>query len=67
MLGEEDFEEEPDPPSHEPYPLQPLVDAIAAVGFDGSLAVRYSGKDDCVSGTDLSRWALEHAVEHKSG
>ena len=67
VLGEEDFEDEPDPPSHAPYPLQPLIDAIAAVGFDGSLAVRYSGAEDCVTGTDLSRWALEHAVEHKSG
>ncbi|MEL6497171.1 MAG: hypothetical protein AAFQ31_01415 [Planctomycetota bacterium] len=67
VLNEEDFEEEQEPPSHEPYPLQPLIDAIAAVGFDGSLAVRYSGKEDCVAGTDLSRWALEHAVEHKSG
>lgn len=67
VLSEEDFEDEPDPPTHEPYPLQPLIDAIAAVGFDGSLAVRYSGSEDCVSGTDLSRWALEHAVEHKSG
>ncbi len=67
VLSEEDFEDEPDPPTHEPYPLQPLIDAIAAVGFDGSLAVRYSGSEDCVTGTDLSRWALEHAVEHKSG
>lgn len=67
VLSEEDFEEEQEPPTHEPYPLQPLIDAIAAVGFDGSLAVRYSGTDDCVGGTDLSRWALEHAVEHKSG
>ena len=67
VLNEEDFEEEQEPPSHEPYTLQPLIDALAAVGFDGSLAVRYSGKEDCVAGTDLSRWALEHAVEHKSG
>ncbi len=67
VLNEEDFEDEPDPPTHEPYELQPLIDAIAAVGFDGSLAVRYSGTEDCVTGTDLSRWALEHAVEHKSG
>ncbi|MEO1584839.1 MAG: hypothetical protein AAFR96_09750 [Planctomycetota bacterium] len=67
VLSDESFEDEPDPPAHEPYALQPLVDAIAAVGFDGSLAVRYSGTDDCVTGTDLSRLALEHAVENKSG
>ncbi|GAB5496340.1 MAG: hypothetical protein Phyf2KO_14200 [Phycisphaerales bacterium] len=61
--GDDDFEdEEPDPPVHKPYELQPLVDTVASVGFDGTIAVRYIGGDDASKGTDLSRWALEHAV-----
>lgn len=66
VLADEPIEDEPPPPVHSPYELQPLIDAIAAVGFDGSLAVRFSGRGDCVVGTDLSRWALEHAVEHRA-
>lgn len=64
VLGAQDLEEdiEPPPPEHAPYELQPLVSAIAAVGFDGTLAVRYAGKGDPSRGADLSRWALEHAV-----
>ncbi|MEM8757220.1 MAG: hypothetical protein AAGF47_05500 [Planctomycetota bacterium] len=62
VLSEEAIEEEDDPPTHSPYELQPLVDAVHSVGFDGSLAVRYIGDGDPVVGTDLSRWALEHAV-----
>lgn len=61
--GDDDFEdEEPDPPVHSPYELQPLVSTVAAVGFDGTIAVRYIGQGDASKGTDLSRWALEHAV-----
>ncbi len=61
--GDEEFEEEePDPPVHKPYDLQPLMNTIAAVGFDGTIAVRYIGQDEPSKGTDLSRWALEHAV-----
>ena len=63
VLGSDDFEdEEPDPPVHKPYELQPLVSTVASVGFDGTIAVRYTGKGDVSKGTDLSRWALEHAV-----
>lgn len=61
--GDDDFEEvEPDPPGHKPYELQPLVDTVASVGFDGTIAIRYIGGGDVSKGTDLSRWALEHAV-----
>mgnify|MGYP002396362706 CR=1 FL=1 len=67
VLSEEGVEEEDEPPVHSPYPLQPLVDAVNAVGFDGSLAVCFVGKGDAVVGTDLSRWALEHAVQHAKG
>jgi hypothetical protein len=64
VLGsDDDFEdEEPEPPVHSPYELQPLVSTVASVGFDGTIAVRYTGKGDVSKGTDLSRWALEHAV-----
>ena len=58
----EDVEEEIPPPEHKPYELQPLVSTIASVGFDGTVAVRYIGKGDKTKGTDLSRWALEHAI-----
>lgn len=63
--GIEDDEETP--PVHSPYELQPLVDAVSAVGFDGSLAVRFVGGGDAVVGTDLSRWALEYAVQRAKG
>jgi len=63
VLGAEDIEdEEPPPPTHSPYDLLPLVTTVASVGFDGTVAVRYTGKGDCSKGTDLSRWALEHAI-----
>lgn len=64
VMGAQDLEEddEPPPPEHAPYPLQPLVSTIAAVGFDGTVAVRYAGKGDPSRGADLSRWALEHAI-----
>ncbi len=64
VLGAEDLEEdeEPAPPTHSPYELLPLVSTIASVGFDGTVAVRYTGKGDPSRGADLSRWALEHAI-----
>jgi sugar phosphate isomerase/epimerase len=67
VLNAEPLEEDPPPPVHSAYELQPLIDAVSAVGFDGSLAVRFAGRGDCVVGTDLSRWALEHAVQHRVG
>ncbi|PHQ81656.1 MAG: hypothetical protein COB69_03850 [Phycisphaera sp.] len=63
LLGSDDFEdEEPAPPVHKPYELQPLLSTVAAIGFDGTIAVRYTGKGDVSKGTDLSRWALDHAI-----
>ncbi|MEM1071997.1 MAG: hypothetical protein AAGB48_00185 [Planctomycetota bacterium] len=67
VLNEQGLEPEEDPPVHSPYDLQPLIDAVHSVGFDGSLAVRYSGTGDPVVGTDLSRWALDHAIEVAKG
>lgn len=64
VMGAEDLEDddEPPPPTHGPYDLQPLVATVASVGFDGTVAVRYTGKGDPSRGADLSRWALEHAI-----
>lgn len=63
VMGAEDIEEEePPPPTHSPYDLQPLISTVASVGFDGTVAVRYTGKGDPSRGADLSRWALEHAI-----
>ncbi len=63
VLGAEDIEdEEPPPPTHSPYDLLPLIATVASVGFDGTVAVRYTGKGDPSRGADLSRWALEHAI-----
>lgn len=50
----------PDAPvEHKPYDLRPLVEAVDAVGFDGTLAVDYRGKGDPVLGILRSRRMLE--------
>lgn len=51
------------PPEHEAYDLFPLVGAIRAVGFDGTLAIDYRGKGDGTVGVLQSRDALEAAIE----
>jgi hypothetical protein len=43
---------------HEPYDLYPLVEAIAAVGYDGPLAVDYRGTGDLTEGVIKSRDTL---------
>lgn len=43
---------------HEPYDLFPLVEAIAAVGYDGPLAVDYRGTGDLTEGIIKSRDTL---------
>lgn len=43
---------------HEPYDLYPLVEAIAAVGYDGPLSVDYRGTGDITEGILKSRDTL---------
>ena len=50
-------------PEHPAYDLGPLVGAIRAVGFDGSLAIDYRGPGDGTLGVLHSRDALEAALE----
>lgn len=51
------------PPEHDGYDLTPLVGAIRAVGFDGTLAIDYRGKGDGTVGVLQSRDAIEAALE----
>ncbi len=48
---------------HLTYDLQPLVDAINTVGFDGTLAIDFRGPTDGTLGVMQSREALEAALE----
>lgn len=55
----------PDEFAHEPYNLKTMVDAIAAVGYDGPLAIDYRGEGDPIAGIAASRLALLSALgEH---
>jgi sugar phosphate isomerase/epimerase len=47
------------PVEHRPYDLAPLVEAVDAVGFDGTLAVDYRGKGDPVLGILRTRRLLD--------
>lgn len=58
----DDLDEFP-PPEHDGYDLTPLVGAIRAVGFDGTLAIDYRGKGDGTVGVLQSRDAIEAALE----
>lgn len=50
---------------HEPYDLKLMVNAIAAVGYDGPLAIDFRGEGDPVAGVAASRLALLSALgEH---
>ncbi len=44
---------------HRPYDLRPFVEAVDAVGFDGTLAIDYRGKGDPVLGVLRTRRILE--------
>jgi sugar phosphate isomerase/epimerase len=60
-----DFEEPDDPeapPRHLAYDLEPLVEAIVSVGYDGTLAIDYRGTDDPTLGVLSARDALEAAL-----
>lgn len=48
---------------HETFDLKPLLAAIGAVGFDGTLAIDYRGKEEGTLGVLKSKEALEAAME----
>lgn len=48
---------------HGPYPVEPLVKAMVAVGYDGSLAIDYRGRGNATLGVLHSRTVLERALE----
>ncbi len=49
--------------AHSTYPLEPLIEAIGSVGFDGTLAIDYRGGGDGTLGVVRSRDAIEAALE----
>lgn len=49
-------------PVHEGYDLGQMVGAIAAVGFDGTVAIDYQGSEDETLGVMHSREAIEDAL-----
>lgn len=53
-------------PEHDGYDLTPLIGAIRAVGFDGTVAIDYRGGGDGTVGVLQSRDALEAALEMSS-
>lgn len=64
LLGEdaEEFEDESfleEIMLHEPYDLDPMVEALMSVGFDGTLAIDFRGEGDITMGVIHSRMALE--------
>ncbi|HRQ71686.1 MAG TPA: TIM barrel protein [Phycisphaerales bacterium] len=59
---EPDIPEEPPPPEHTAYALEPMVRAVLSVGFDGNLAVEYRGGGDATLGVKMSRAALVDAI-----
>lgn len=55
--------DEPRPPAvHETYELAPMVQAVASVGYQGTLAIEYRGKGDVLAGVVNSRDALQDAM-----
>lgn len=66
LLGLEDEEEPPPPrviPRHETYDLFPLVQAVASVGYDNTLAIDFRGGEDVTLGILQSRDALQAAID----
>lgn len=62
----EEFDEEddlPPPPVHTTYELAPLLSTIAAVGYDGMLAIDFRGPGDGTLGIRQSREALDAALD----
>ncbi|MEZ6318542.1 MAG: TIM barrel protein [Phycisphaerales bacterium] len=54
--------EAPPPPIHTAYDLVPLLRAITAVGYDGTLSIDFRGEGDGTLGVVQSRDALEAAL-----
>ncbi len=54
-------------PVHDGFDLVPMVQALAAVGFDGNIAIDYQGGGDGTLGAMQSRDALESAFESIAG
>ena len=55
------------PPKHSPYALEPLLAAISAVGYDGTLAIEYRGTGDPTVGVKRTRQALEAVLRLDEG
>ncbi|TVS08360.1 MAG: hypothetical protein EA423_01600 [Phycisphaerales bacterium] len=51
-----------DDPEHSAYDLNPMIEAVRAVGFDGSVALDYRGEGDVTLGLLKSRAAVEAAL-----
>ncbi len=56
-----------EPVVHKGYDLQPLVDAVVSVGYDGTLAIDYRGKGDPTLGVLRSKTSLEEALAREAG
>lgn len=52
---------------HEPYDLDPMVEALISVGYDGTLAIDFKGEGDISTGVIHSRMALEVSMGGGSG
>ncbi len=52
-----------EPPAHIGYDLGPLVGAVKAVGFDGTISLDYRGGGDGTLGVMQSREAIESAIQ----
>lgn len=60
-----DEEELPIAP-HIAYDLEPMVQSVVSVGYDGTLAISYEGKGDGTLGVERSRDALDDVIERLS-
>lgn len=66
LLSLEDEEEAPPPrmiPKHETYDIFSLVQAVASVGYDNTLAIDFRGAEDVTMGIIQSRDALQAAID----
>ncbi len=61
--GEEAESESVGAMKHQPYDLEPLVNAILSVGYDGTLGVDFRGTGDAKVGVLRSRAALEALLD----
>ncbi|MBX3377919.1 MAG: TIM barrel protein [Phycisphaeraceae bacterium] len=63
FVGGKEEEEAEGPLKHQPYDLEPLVNAILSVGYDGTLGIDYRGTGDAKVGVLRSRAALESLLD----